>query len=50
MATSRILLEKAYLNELFKLFLKPAKIPGVGTNAPLQEVALFVSPAKLMIC
>ena len=41
--------EKADLNGLFKLLLKPAKIPGVGANAPLQEVGLFVIPAKLMI-
>jgi len=30
--------------------MKSAKIPGVGANAPLQEVASFVIPAKLMIC
>ena len=41
---------KANLDGLFKLLLKPAKFPGIGANAPLQEVASFVIPAKSMIC
>jgi hypothetical protein len=41
--------EKEDLKGLFKILLKPVKIPGVGENAPLQEVATFVIPAKSMI-
>ena len=40
--------EKEDLKGLFKLLLKPAKIPEDGANAPLQEEATFVIPAKLM--
>ncbi len=35
---------------MFRQLLKPAKTPGLGANALLQEVATFVIPAKLMIC
>jgi hypothetical protein len=42
--------EKDDLEGLFKQLMKPAKIPGVGANSLLQEVATFVIPAKSMIC
>ena len=41
--------EKEDLEGIFKLLLKPARIPGVGANAPLQKVATCIIPAKLMI-
>ena len=42
--------EKEDLEGMFKQLLKPAKTPGLGTNALPQEVATFVIPAKSMIC
>ena len=42
--------EKDDLEGLFKLLLKPVKISGVRANALPQEVAMFVIPAKSMIC
>ena len=42
--------EKDDLESLFKQLLKPAKTPGVGANAPPQEVAMFVIPEKSMFC
>ena len=42
--------EKEDLEGLFKQLLKPAKTPGLGSNALPQEVATFVIPAKSMIC
>ncbi len=42
--------EKEDLEGMFKQLLKPAKTPGLGANALPQEVAIYIIPAKSMIC
>ncbi len=42
--------EKEDLKGMFRQLLKPAKTPGLGADALLQEVETFVIPAKSMIC